>query len=788
MRIFNYITLAFRNMRKYKIQSWIYILGLAFSISCLVPALYWIIYEKSYDSFYPDSNLIYRIYVVEKQSGKVNKGGSRIIEKKLNEQLPVIDASTAFMGGLETCRTEDMLPTQLNLLYADSSFLNVFPQVFLCGNTKQPLREMNNMILSETVALRLYGDVEEAIGQQIQNTINSSLPPYVVTAVVKDSPANTNLAFDAIVFHDMLKYFSELPEKEQWGIFFMDLYVKFNSYVDMNDIAQRLCDFPSEFGENKDIELRMIPIKDVRHHLNKEVPFTLNFIKLFILSGVLLLFTAIFNFVNLHFDLFLQRIREMRLRVVHGASRGQLIQQMLIELSCAIFLSLVVAYVFILCVSPSFARLLGIEIGISQMSVLFSLCVLGVVALILLFALVFLVKLSSWATSSHLEKNVMRKTMLRRIAVFVQLAASVIFIFSTSVVMLQMHFINQKDLGFDTQGMIQISGFQDYSGRIRSALIQELMATPQIKSVTDAGFEPRNSANQNMIVTDVEWAGKSLHDKSVFNYFLTDSRLVETFKLQMIKGEWWGESQTQKVVLNEEAARIMNFDEPIGSVIRMPSPDDGSMTEYEIVGIVNDFHTLSFRNPIQPTIFVSSVYSDNILYARVETGLEFEAMQQIRTVLSKMDVPMDNIRLILLSELYKRLNRTEQVGLKLFSVLTFVCLLIALLGIYVVASSSSHRRRKEIAIRKVAGASVSAIVRMFFKEYVILASFAGIMALPVAFLIMSNWLQEYTYRTKIPLGLSLGVLIGMITIVLLTVFGQVLKAANRNPAEVVKSE
>ena len=321
--IIHYFKIAFRNMWKYKMQSLSGIFGLAFGLACFVPAVYWMRYEMSYDSFYPDAEHIYRVYAVEKQSGKVNEGVSRIFEKKLQEKFSAVEASTVCFIEQENCSVDGIPHVQLRTLYTDSTFFGLFPQEFVSGDSRQPLQVLNNIILTETVAVRLFGNAEKAIGQQVQTKMKSSLPPYTVTAVVKDPPANTNMQFDVIIYHDMIKYFSELPEEAQWTMFFMNLYVKLHPETDVDKLAEQMHDFTSRLGVNTNIELCMLPISDVRHQLNTDVPFTLNFIGLFVASGILLLFSALFNFLNLHLDLFRQRIRELRLRSVHGASEGQ---------------------------------------------------------------------------------------------------------------------------------------------------------------------------------------------------------------------------------------------------------------------------------------------------------------------------------------------------------------------------------------------------------------------------------------------------------------------------------
>ena len=786
--IIHYFKIAFRNMWKYKMQSLSGIFGLAFGLACFVPAVYWMRYETSYDSFYPDAEHIYRVYAVEKQSGKVNEGVSRIFEKKLQEKFPAVEASTVYLIEQENCSVEGIPHVQLRTLYTDSTFFGIFPQEFVSGDSRQPLQVLNNIILTETVAVRLFGNAEKAIGQQVQTKMKSSLPPYTVTAVVKDPPANTNMQFDVIIYHDMIKYFSELPEEAQWTMFFMNLYVKLHPETDVDKLAEQMHDFTSRLGVNTNIELRMLPISDVRHQLNTDVPFTLNFIGLFVASGILLLFSALFNFLNLHLDLFRQRIRELRLRSVHGASEGQIVRQMMFELLCSILLALFLACSFVEIIRPAFAGLLNITMELSQLIQIFVVCGIGLMALILFIGFILFWKLSRLSTSPQLEIRITGKPVLRRMAVTMQLSVSMVFIVAALVVMMQMHFVNQKDLGFDSRGVIQLSGFLDYSGKIQGALERELATIPQIESITQADFEPRHKSDIYTMITDVEWPGKSSLETPAFNVIYTDSRFVETFKLKMVTGEWWHQGETQEIVLNEEAVREMGLSEPEGSIIRIPSIDDASvMVEYKVVGVVNDFHTLSLRNRIQPVIFLPSSQASNILYIRVVPGQDQEVMQKIAAILPGIDATLADARLTPVDELYNHLNWSEQVGLKMFSVLATVCMLISLFGIYAVAAAATSRRRKEIAIRKVVGAEAGNIIRMFLREYTLQVIAAGVVALPLAYLVMSGWLQGYAYRMNIPWWLLGGVIVGVIILILLTVFMQVLKAADSNPSEVIKA-
>lgn len=785
-----YLKIAFRNMWKHRTQSLIGILGLAFAIACFVPSLFWIRYETSYDDFYLQADRVYRVYTKEKQSGKINKTASKVIERTLREQFPVIEASTSVMAGDEKCKTDEIPYVQLHFLYADSTFLSVFPQTFIYGNTREPLAALNDIVLTESTALRLFGSFENAIGKKIQNTINTRFPPYVVTAIVKDPPAHTTLPFDGLIMHNMLKFFTvDMPEKAQWSNFLTDVYIKFNANANVDTVSARISDLPARLGDNPNIEVRMLPLSDVRHKLNADSAFTLSFINLFVISGILLLLTATFNFLNLYLTLFRSRIREWHLRSVNGATRGSLIRQMLYELACPIVIASSLAYCCILMVRPYISQWVGMEMDMRGLTGMFIGCCVGLMALILCVATLLFWETSRQATRLYSEIRIAGRPVLQRLAVTLQLAVSVIFIVAALVVMTQMRYLSHKDLGFNNTRILQLSGFIDYKGDFMRSILSKLESMPQVTHVTYTNFSPSHEINPFTSTSDVEWPNKQETDESLFSCITADSHFAETFGLRFEAGKWWEEGQMDRIVLNGEAARIMNLKEPVGTVVRMMSNENSQeKKDYIVSGVIDDFHTLSMRNKIQPIIFLQTPYLDNTIYIETIDGQEHEVARAVLDFLPDIDPSLEDATITPVGELYDRLNRSEQIGLRMFSVLAIVCMLISLFGIYAVASSTTRRRRKEIAIRKVFGAEARDIVRIFFREYASQVVIANAFALPIAYIIMRDWLRGYAYRTDIAWWLLLSVFIGVIVIVLFTVLEQILRAAYSNPAKVVKSE
>ena len=367
----HYGLIALKNIWKYRVSAAISILGLAFALICLVPILYWMDHELNYDSAYPDAESIYRIYSVEKSTGKTNTGASMAIQTSVCQENPAIEASTLLFITPENCRTDQIPYVQINMLYTDSTFLNVFPQEIICGNP-MPLQAINNIVLTESMATRLFGEPAEAIGKHLQTLMAPKWAPYVVTAVVKDPNKHTNLPFDAIINHDMIQGLNRGPAEMQWQYFMTDLYVRLHPDTDPTAFVEKIRDIPERVGVNKELELRAMPIRDIRHHLKGDAPFTLDFIGLFVASGVLLLLAALFNFLNSYMDLFRQRAREWRLRLVNGATRRQLITQVAVELVCAVVAALLVTLIFIVQMKPLFIDWLDIDMDYARILIFFA--------------------------------------------------------------------------------------------------------------------------------------------------------------------------------------------------------------------------------------------------------------------------------------------------------------------------------------------------------------------------------------------------------------------------------
>ncbi|MDR1356121.1 MAG: ABC transporter permease [Tannerellaceae bacterium] len=387
----HYIKVAWRNMRKHSRRSLTAVFGLAFGIACFVPALYWVRYETSYDSFYPGAALIYRIYAVDKLSGKVNELAPGILERKMHEHIPGTETSAVFFAESNNCSTDALPHIRLQTINTgNNSFFRVFEQEFISGDAGRPLQVAGDIVLTESAAARMFGDAVKAVGQPVQSTLYFFNPPYTVTAVVKDPPPNTNLPFDAILFNDIFQGIASLPEEMQWGQFNAQMYVRLHPGSDAGELAGLLRDFTSRIGAGDRIGIGMEPLSDVRHSLTPGV-FALIFIRLFVAAGALLLFGAMFNCLNLHLDLFRGRRHGLRIGTTY-ATNGRFMAQKLSELAFSILPAMLLAGCLIAIARPFLSKLLDVGIGMPELLRLFAVCGGGVTVVLILAVLIQVLK------------------------------------------------------------------------------------------------------------------------------------------------------------------------------------------------------------------------------------------------------------------------------------------------------------------------------------------------------------------------------------------------------------
>ena len=787
----HYFIIAIRNFFKYKLQPVISIAGLAIGLVCFAYGINWLKYETSYDGFYPRSKQIYMLYGVDKQTGKKTEQLPLILARRLKQDFPEVIETTQIYGkyASDFSYNEKRVPNP-DEVFIDENFFSFFPQKVICGRQDNILQSLNDIAITRSFAVKLFGTPEEAFNKVLSSGYEKSLR---IVSVLEDTPDNSMFAGEAFELdRHARKAEQEIPEANQWMYLNTKIYLLLDKNTHIDAFEKKITDYTSTHKYNETIFLKLIPITDVRHTFGTELSFNLTYIRTFAITGFLLLLCVFFNFINLQINRTYIRIREMKLRSAIGAGKKDMICLLLLEYSLMIFIATLLAWSLMEVTSPLFRHVFHTAIGNKDLyadMIKISLFSWIITILISLPLSLRFIRTSQLLVSGGVAPH--RKSWFRKIAMTVQLGICVFFLMCAFILLKQTSLMKNKNLGFEKEGLIQITMLNDD----RDGTAHEIASLPIVKELVIASFF--SIMHEPFSLTEVEWEGKGPNTKVNFHILEVSKNFLSTFQIPLLKGRELEDTDlvkgtrrlmSSKALINEEAARIMGYTDPIGKKL---SFWNNQQQDVEIVGLVKDFQSTSLRNPILPVIIIlnPSQWKSYFYYAKVNPGNEENAIKAIRNAYKKHAFPHDQQpEITTVNDVLKELSRSEDASLQLFSLLAILCTLISIFGLYSISSGNIAQRRKEVAVRKVMGATSRTIISMFVREYLSIALIANLVALPLAWLFMHGWLEQYPYRISIHLWMYITILLLTIILIISTVLYQTLKASETNPAEVIKSE
>jgi len=804
--LLHYFKIAWRNLLKYKTQSIISIVGLTIGVVFFTYGYHWYTYETTYDSFYPDSKRIYHLYGRLKSTGKQIENGHLpyIAAEKLSHLFPEIESVAVLHPTYgSSFKHNDRDLGYPSFEFVDERFFQMFPPKVVAGVVHEnSLMNRDEMIITESFARKHFDTPEDALGETLVSGYDES---YVIQAVIADPPINSFFQRKGYVPDTHGRSFLDQADEEtQWKDFHdTRIYLKMNENVDLDHFRDKLSTFAIDNKYNEDLFLEICPLPLVRFSLmnlqGNIIHYDVKYIRMFIFVGVLLLCIALFNFLNILHSSTVARFREINLRRVTGASIRNINQQLFIEISLYIVIVALLSFCCIEITSGLFERIFGTVVSSSLINkiLFFTIFITAIFLYFTAFVILF-----RFVRKSAVKKNSRVKSRFTtgRTTLLLQLIISSFAIMSAFVTWKQVDFMNHVDWGFDTENLLQI----EMKVRDREPLMEEIEKLPSVKEVIHTAFFTVSQNSDKLGpsgVTGVGWDKKPIDFNPLFQTFVVEGNFIEKMKLEIIVGrgiideDFTRGNQANKVVINISAQRIMEMDDPLGQSITVPanwfSADGRGTDNFEIVGVVEDFHTVGLHSEIPPLII--KVMKDSgggyFNYVRVMPGMEEAAIKAITDLIPKFRPDDENETLVVsMNQLLSDLSKNEKNQLRLFATLASLCILITVFGIYSVSQRETRRRRKEIAIRKTAGAKSKEIMNMFFREYLTLTLIAVVIALPLSWLFMEQWLQNFAYRITISWWMFVVVLFIVASIVILAIVTQVTRAANQNPAEVVKSE
>jgi len=814
----NYLKVAFRNLLKHRLYALINIGGLAIGLACAILIFLWVRDETGYDRFHADADILYRLNWKVKADGNegVGPGTPPPLAATLTENILEVKAATRLRQMPNAIiRSGDKFFDEDGVMAADSNFFGLFSFSLLSGDASTALKQPNSVVLTQDVAAKLFGsdspiDKTLLIDEERRDLYGTYQNLFRVTGIVQNPPPNSHLQFSMIT--SMTSYPEVAWRNFSWVWMQMATYVKLQESATPGAIDAKIHALVRQYvtaaskrggfdydeliksGGRWDFVLQ--PMNDIYlgsatigNRLgpigNRTQVYLIGVIAVFILG------IACINFMNLATARSASRAKEIGVRKVLGSQRRTLLGQFLVESMLFSFLAMPVALFLVEMSLGPFNRLAGKLLAFNLLDPLW---LPG--ALFLLVVVVGLVSgsypglyLSSIRPALAVKgpfTSPARGRRLRNFLVATQFAMTIGLIVCTLLVKQQMDFVRQTDLGFERRGVIVISNNNHRLGSKAEAFRDALRNHPQVISASLSNGVPPNSQ-----FTDgykVEGKGEEAYG---LTSYIADEYFLSTLGISISKGRGFSKdfADASSVILNEAAVRSLGLSDPLGKTIVYPG---GGNAKYRIIGVMKDFNFLSLYSPIEPfALFHSSSKSytipDSYIVVRIRPDDLDSAIRRLESEW-KSFVSATPFEYTFLDEsLHAEYRSAFRLG-QVFLIFAALTILIACVGLFGLAAFATERRTKEIGIRKVLGATVPSVVGLLSKDFLKLVLIANVVAWPVAYVVMNNWLQDFAYRIEI--GWWVFALAGGIALViaLLTVGAQAIKAALANPVEALRYE
>jgi ABC-type antimicrobial peptide transport system permease subunit len=794
----NYFKTAWRNLVRHKSNAFINIAGLMVGFAAFLLIFLVIQYEHSFDNFHKKGNNIYRVVRIGKNSrnGEHSSGVPFPLANGLRTDFPQLTNVASILGENDvqvdvTAADGSTLKKfkEKNVLTAEPQFFKMFDFSLAKGNIVNALTEPNTALLTKDIASKYFGDWKIAIGK----TLKIYNQPTKITGILNNPPANTDFPLGVVLSYATLE---QNVNMNNWSNISENYcFVQLPANYSQEKFDKLLARFVDSHIKpvNPNYDLSLQPLREIHYDerysnfsgrtFSKDLIFALSLI------GVFLLIIACINFINLTTAQAISRAREVGVRKVLGGNRAQLILQFLGETGITSFLALVgAAMVTFICLPPLNSLL---EIHLSTTDMYSKNLVLIVLASLLLVTFLSgfypAVVLSGFnpvnVLKSSLSGDNKKGILFRRGLVVFQFVIAQALIIGTLVVSSQMDYFRTADMGFNKQAIINAGIPTDSLGRTKVDLLQhELYKVPGITDISFSAFAP---TGEDGWYTDLRLPNNHTNNPDmIVNMKPADTSFFRLYNLQLIAGRIYFSSDTMReFVVNETVVKNLGFTNPqdaIGKLITVGRT-------LPIVGVVKDFHVNSLRDPINPVVMTTFKNTYGLVNVQVNLSKAKTVIAAMENIWNK-NFPDYMFEYNFLDQSIASYYKQENQLSKLYKIFSGIAIFISCLGLYGLISFMAVQRRKEIGIRKVLGAPVRDIVIMLSKEFTLLIAIAFLIASPLAWYYMHQWLQQYTYRINIGVWFFAATILCSLIIAWITVGYTAIKAAIANPVKSLRTE
>ncbi len=781
----SYITIALRNIMRYKVFSLINIISLSIGIAFALFISLWVKDEFRFNQFHENLSDLYYVHT------NVNWGSLQTwtntpgpLADRLRSDFPEVHSVVRLASDEEMLLQVDQKNRKSKGLFVDPEFLSMFSFELLEGDAQTALNDPNSIVLTQKLAAQLFGH-QDPIGQYVSMKTFEAELVFTVRGIVKDVPFHSEIQFNWLAPWDA--WAAGKDWVKTWGNVAFRTYVQMMPDASFEVLDQKLRGM--EKAEEHGLEFFLQPLSETylysKFTAGKQDGGRIEYVRLFSAIATFLLVMACINFMNLATARSSRRAKEIGIRKTVGASRPALTFQFMGE---AILLSAISTGLGLVMVQFSldwFNHLFAKEIAInfSDPGLLVAIFALIIVSGLLAGSYpAFL--LSSFKPVNTLKGDQIqladRSAILRKGLVVFQFCLSIFIIIATVVIHLQVHYIKNKNLGIDREDLFytQMEG-ELYSNQ--STYHQALLESPAIKSVT---FTQSNPMNMGGSSGDLSWPGKAADETVLVAPMTVSEGFTKTFGVEMKEGRDFSAAipgDTSNYIVNETLVKAIGLEDPVGS------PIEFWMGKGQIIGVVSDYHLQSLHIPIRPMILTYFPLNTSMVWIKPFPGKVEDAIAHVEEISEKLN-PSYPFEFHFADEAFEQQYKNETLIGKLANVFTVLSLIVSCLGLLGLSIYAAERRRKEIGIRKVLGASVASIVTLLSSEFVKLTFVAILIATPLSWYLAERWLQNFAYSVDIHFNLFVLAAFSVVLITLFTVSFQSIKAALSNPVNALKDD
>lgn len=800
----NYIKTAFRSLLKNKAFTIINVFGLALGLAICLLIVFYVVDELSYDRYNAHAEQIYRVNADIKYGGNLSSYAVTPppLAAALESNFPEVEKSTRFIqaSNIQFKKGSENVPENKSV-YADNNVFTVFTVPMLDGNPKGALTAPNSIVISERAA-RKYFNKTNVTGQYL-TLVNGNIN-YKITGVIKDIPRQSHFNFDYFLSRST----QELKSDTNWNSFAFNTYVLLKPGTDQKAFETKLNALVRqhfglqnyarlEKGGNY-IHLNLTALTDIHLKSNRQYELGTNnsilYVYIFSAIALFILLIACINFINLSTARSANRAREVGVRKVLGSSRNGLIAQFIFESLIVTLCATVIAVLSAWALLPLFNQISGKELSISLQTfgwLLPSLFIIVIVAGVLAGSY------PAFYLSSFKPINVLKGKLsigfkgssFRNSLVIFQFSISVFLIIGTLVIYNQLNYIQHKNLGFDRSQVLVVKNVQVLENA--KTFKQNVRQIPGVEHATLSGFLPTGSLRApNSVFKDKEATAKNAMFTEIWP---VDEDYLPTMGMSLSQGRNFSgqlKTDSSKVIINETAARMLGYyNNPLNKKLYSPE-DQGNgkivVKEYSIVGVIKDFNFKSLRDNITPVVM--TLASDNgALSIKINSKDLRPFVSRIENEWNKLS-PNQHLEYSFMDQDFNVTYSLEQRTGTILLSFTIFAIIIACLGLFGLAAYAAEQRNREIGIRKILGARVSNLVTMLSKDFIKLVFISILIATPLAWWIMNQWLQGFAYRQNIQWWVIVSAACGSIVIAFVTISFQSVKAALANPVDSLRSE